>query len=1301
VGDILGALKRHPAKHLFESAVALALCLIPLNTAVAERTHSGSSAGSGSTNAFVGESRIDFTSDYFLRERMVAPGRKQVQLDVGYCSATLLSRKQEGSDPTQCRAAFWTAGHCIYNPNLKRNIGSHPLDTIRFYLPRSAGEPAVKLDQSSIVGIDSPYVREQNKSNDYAVVHIKTACGNLNQLRLTEAELAPLGPNGLPEVGQGEPLSLKTRNNAVSGNPGGGRAVRGTLTENGDGMVSTKVPEEFVGLIHSGDSGGAVTNSLGQVVGPLATATQLENDSKSIGFNFASNALRHAMQSLERNGYPVRPRNSSAVPRGALASFSPAPSLFASNPNAGSPANSGQVLAPSLASTPAPSLTHSPAPGFNSFAERRPAAAGLTELPFDAASLIPSSEANTLSSPAPELPGEPIAGLSLVCEDRSDQSALVKNPDSTWSSVYVGEDGKISLLDGKPISQEALKELLLAYADSADRTDFYVGDGMRLIKAALRHYAPQIQQWLSERQVDESEARSIAENNPGAQNGTFGPSDNPHVLSPVAEGGTDPSASTAASASSAHTGGGSSTPGGEAFGPPASASSPRIMASNDALQKQSAQLQAAMPAHNQAMREYEGLRYEVGDRAPRERFSYGFADIPQGGTGQIVFAYFGSRENPDLQRIVNEAGLSNLVVPKFYAPHTPEARHIAATNQQLARQGMSPINSVSIDGLGRKITRYSESLESNLAGLIRGPEPRRLQQYLAAKSQGQQLATVQNELKARQVGDARHTPSPGNRINLVSSEPRAPSSVGAGALPHGALTQCASCHAQEQGRVPALKNFTSVASIEAAFKNGTVTEGLLEGMFAHMQLQPRYNISAEDKQALRDFVLNRRERDPASLKGAQPAVTPRLQLMSSSDPRIPTLPKFTGPMGDFLSRHISGATFHTSKESPALALHFSPEGTAHVYETMTNGNHATFGDISQGNGNREFPWRNPGGTDHVTNGGSHVKFFIPPASGPMLVVKDMYKYVQTPKGPQLSAVGGAHHGDVNTPAMPTAEIQPGTVEGEVLTVKSPSGKSVPFQIRLHTMTPQGLKFDVLAPFEDSADLVRAVAAKAQWQKDPQVKAFLEKMKNPSSTLLVSDIAASFASPKARVNSETEKLGAGNRNVEDAVMMRKAIAQKLPPLPPALVEELLTTTPFKSVFGKPWVSTDKGEGWAPVADGFHIVPNGFSGHHIPMTQVSCASCHSATARHMDHKDPPMHRMTQIGFSDSQGNRDWYGHFRGTVQQPVAGHPGVTAGSFSLPVFDYSGPFVSPNGGKSVRPRAELERAGLLQWMSRQR
>jgi hypothetical protein len=219
---------------------------------------------------------------------------------------------------------------------------------------------------------------------------------------------------------------------------------------------------------------------------------------------------------------------------------------------------------------------------------------------------------------------------------------------------------------------------------------------------------------------------------------------------------------------------------------------------------------------------------------------------------------------------------------------------------------------------------------------------------------------------------------------------------------------------------------------------------------------------------------------------------------------------------------------------------------------------------------------------------------------------------------------------------------------------------IPFEVRLRKKLPDGSwHMDVLRPFESPNELgealrnicnIRKERSRPPECQDPRVESFLAAMAPPKVETLPQEAFVNETmfrqASKNYPPMDPLKL---NRTAERA-LQKQARVHTLPPLPPALVRRLLTTTPFKSVFGKPWVSDDGSgtAGWAPTsASDFNIVPKNYFGAFLPTNRTACMNCHSDAGGHVDNFNPT--EKLPHDRDDAVRNRTWYG--------PVPGSDGI--------------------------------------------
>ncbi len=146
-------------------------------------------------------------------------------------------------------------------------------------------------------------------------------------------------------------------------------------------------------------------------------------------------------------------------------------------------------------------------------------------------------------------------------------------------------------------------------------------------------------------------------------------------------------------------------------------------------------------SQRRAIHQYENdLKYASGK--PRYRFPENmFTDVPNGGTGKIIIAYFGKNPRPELEALEPQ---NPMVDFRFYHDGSPEHGEAAFWNED----GHN-IHALAVDGLGRKIGRFN-SPEQALRDVNQTGEPALLQNYLAAK-RAQQAPTHASPAQIAQV----------------------------------------------------------------------------------------------------------------------------------------------------------------------------------------------------------------------------------------------------------------------------------------------------------------------------------------------------------------------------------------------------------------------------------------------------------------------------------------------------------------------------------------------------------------------
>lgn len=214
----------------------------------------------------------------------------------------------------------------------------------------------------------------------------------------------------------------------------------------------------------------------------------------------------------------------------------------------------------------------------------------------------------------------------------------------------------------------------------------------------------------------------------------------------------------------------------------------------------------------QEMRNYEGQTYSDGTL--RERYDYPqgvFSDIPNGGTGKIVIAYFGNQDREDLKRLTaNEP----LIEFRRYPFGSLEHQHAQVFRQY-------GINALGIDGLGRKTARYS-SPEEAFSILKNHGEEQMLRRFLNARNalSGSGSSTGRSA-PPQNIGNGQAAPRSNHagagigtfdlKIEPIRINPRPkvtnPGSFDSSQMHQFITTRCDTCHGTAAGKATPFPEF--------------------------------------------------------------------------------------------------------------------------------------------------------------------------------------------------------------------------------------------------------------------------------------------------------------------------------------------------------------------------------------------------------------------------------------------------------------------------------------------------------------
>lgn len=471
--------------------------------------------------------------------------------------------------------------------------------------------------------------------------------------------------------------------------------------------------------------------------------------------------------------------------------------------------------------------------------------------------------------------------------------------------------------------------------------------------------------------------------------------------------------------------------------------------------------------------------------------------------------------------------------------------------------------------------------------------------------------------------------------NLYRPPDRSPANTAAFV---NAINKCTSCHASNS-TADSLKNpFTLIPQIKH------MSWDRLQTMVNQANLTPEERRSVEDHfrqvNAPQQYFMSVNDSIP---QRSARQVNACYNSQSDRDRRAASLPQAEGSFGAerLNAARGGGMLFYDRTSVPKVWQNAGINNRPTTLMTARNAvNSHMYGLMGyHSDGAREFPWQNTAGLD-ISPNGSADKFIIPPASGPIANLRMRYKRTDRSYFGASSNVNGPQLG---------WNFNPDTTMGEVLKVQDPqTGEGIPFEIRLRTKLSTGnWQMDVLRPFANPIELMSAVQNMCSSDNAP-----------PGCQQLSQGTLQQLGYPNASVQSRANYINATNfRTRRNPLRLSRTAAeatqpyatvQELPDLPPDIVRKLLKETPFKSVFGQPWISAQAGKpaGWAPTTkSNFNIVPKNYFAAYIPMTQDGCMKCHDSAGRHVDNFDPHPSQMFASAPGDARRSRTWYNFIPG--------------------------------------------------------
>jgi hypothetical protein len=324
------------------------------------------------------------------------------------------------------------------------------------------------------------------------------------------------------------------------------------------------------------------------------------------------------------------------------------------------------------------------------------------------------------------------------------------------------------------------------------------------------------------------------------------------------------------------------------------------------------------------------------------------------------------------------------------------------------------------------------------------------------------------------------------------------------------------------------------------------------------------------------------------------------------------LPVAAGASAQFITREMEGdyrrmipdlelaneprLKFYSEHEQPRVyQFQLNHTGVMSFYFARYNISMAKREGERYGNANLEFPWGAPGGCHRCQNVES-FKFLLLPLDD---------------QGQQKPIVWHERRAgdEMHVPSLGYGWVYPlGTIVGEVLMMRSPSGQLFTFETRIRERAQRHWEPRVLRPFPTAEQFVGAIKLRGDYHQ----RADLQN--------LVAHLESDAPLPTAELASEHPDRQAFYQEAE--VDELPAIADE------QTVNELLTTYLFDDATGQVW----RGKRcYAPTTKAaWHIVPQNYDGGFIEASTQSCARCHDSVGRHA---------------RDFDRGRDWYGHVRG--------------------------------------------------------
>lgn len=189
----------------------------------------------------------------------------------------------------------------------------------------------------------------------------------------------------------------------------------------------------------------------------------------------------------------------------------------------------------------------------------------------------------------------------------------------------------------------------------------------------------------------------------------------------------------------------------------------------------------------------------------------------------------------------------------------------------------------------------------------------------------------------------------------------------------------------------------------------------------------------------------------------------------------------------------------------------------------------------------------------------------------------------------------------------------GTMVGEILFIENGSDFLVT-EIRIRQRYASSWATNVYRPFPTATSLAAAIKSKrSNWQDQSSLLRLVNHLED-SQTL--------------------ESKSLGGKNALKNIFQQTAGVDQIPDFnDPALVKELLTTTPFVSSYGTPWKESNGLKSFAPTtASTMSIVPHAYQAGFFEVSDDSCMRCHKDSGRKVSEFYNPLYLYGEVWGKD---------------------------------------------------------------------